>query len=114
VRQCCVPKIEIAADGNRSGDIRFDGPADRRCLFWTNTDCGIERENEGMWQKDDLDIVAYDCNDGRIGNRGTPGQGACKRDLEDFARLHVNNENGFWDSVMNKCGFQRSATGGQQ
>lgn len=61
-----------------------------------NDDCDINRYNddigEKMWQEDDCDpneTTHQDWDDDHIGNKGTPGDGACMRDLEDFARLHI-------------------------
>jgi pimeloyl-ACP methyl ester carboxylesterase len=45
-----------------------------------------------MWQEDDYgpaQTTHPDWDDCHIGNKGSPGEGACERDLEDFTRLHI-------------------------
>jgi hypothetical protein len=84
--------VKMAMDGNRDGEIDFDDPDDKSYLFWVNDDCDISHENEGMWQEDDYGPAQtshQDWDDDNIGNKGSPGEGACMRDLEDFTRLHI-------------------------
>jgi hypothetical protein len=86
-----VVGVSIAMDGNRDGVIDFDDEKDKKCLFWVNDDRDVERYNERMWQEDDSDDrdVPRNCDDSWIGNSRRRGIRGCKRDLEDFARVHV-------------------------
>lgn len=71
-----VVKIEMAMDGDRDGEIDFDNPKDKQCLFWVNNDIDVNRRGE----EDDVNKGIPDCEDAII---------SCKRDLEDFTRLHL-------------------------
>lgn len=88
-----VVDVDIAMDGDRDGGISFDGTNDTSYVFWVNDDCDLEHYNEDMWQEDDASPTDSgghrDCDDNAIGNKTTPGEGACLRDLEDFTRLHI-------------------------
>jgi len=90
-----VLSADIAMDGDRDGEISFDGTNDTSYVFWVNDDCDIEKYNsdESQWQEDDASPTDSgghrDCDDNVIGNKTTPGEGACLRDLEDFTRVHV-------------------------
>jgi hypothetical protein len=89
VVKIAVVKIEIAMDGNRDGVIDFDDPEDRKCLFWVNDDRDQMHYEEFEWHEDDVKVRGKpDCNDDTIGQR-TFGGNTCKRDLEDFTRLHI-------------------------
>ncbi|MBU0677780.1 MAG: hypothetical protein KJ626_06655 [Verrucomicrobia bacterium] len=79
--------LTIGMDGNRDGLIDLTSGADSRCIFWVNDDCDVAHENEGMWQEDDVEGPP-DCDDDTIGNSDY-AEGFCKRDLEDFTRLHI-------------------------
>jgi hypothetical protein len=81
-------RLRMAADGDGDNVLDFGNPADTNALFWVNDDCDLEKYNEGMWQEDDADpndTAHQDWADDRIGNKTAPGEGACLRDLEDFA-----------------------------
>lgn len=71
-----VVKIDMAMDGNRDGIIDFQNPEDKKYLFWVNNDIDINRRE----QEDDIKEGKTDCEDNVI---------SCKRDLEDFTRLHL-------------------------
>jgi hypothetical protein len=73
-----VLKVDIAMDGNRDDSIDFDNPADSRYLFWVNDDVDVISGGE----EDDANTGTPDCND-------SAGAITCKRDLEDFTRLHI-------------------------
>lgn len=89
-----VVKVDMAVDGNRDGVIAFDNPEDAQCLFWVNDDYDVKHWNERMWQQDDGDPAEHrDCDDNYIGNIEKSSSGACERDLEDFARLHIRVDN---------------------
>ena len=83
---------------NRDGEISFDGTNDTSYVFWVNDDYDVTHWNESMWQEDDNPSpdgvsLARNCDDDYIGE--TEGSGAliiphnCRRDLEDFTRLHI-------------------------
>jgi hypothetical protein len=69
-----------AVDGNGDGIVSFGDPADTNLVFWVNDDRDRQHTNEGMEQEDDLNTGTPDCQDAVVNSR---------RDLEDFARLHV-------------------------
>lgn len=71
-----VCKVNIAMDGNRDDDITFDSADDDRYLFWVNDDIDVIKDGE----EDDAATGTPNCNDNVI---------TCKRDLEDFTRLHI-------------------------
>jgi hypothetical protein len=73
-------KIEIAMDGDRNGTINFDSSNDSHYLFWVNNDVDVISDGE----EDDNESGTANCNDDVI---------TCKRDLEDFARLHIKVDN---------------------
>jgi len=92
----CVANVRIAMDGNRNGQISFDDPADKQCLFWVNNDHDYVHFNEGMYQEDDGNSPATpNCLDDAIGagyydvDSSTFIDMPCKRDLEDFTQLHL-------------------------
>ena len=98
-----VIKVEIAMDGNRDDSIDFDNPDDAKYLFWVNDDYDVAHWEEDMWHEDDDPSpdgasMSRNCDDDYIGE--TEGSGAlinphnCRRDLEDFTRLHIRvNDN---------------------
>lgn len=69
-------KTEMAMDGNRDDSIDFDDPDDAKYLFWVNDDVDVISGGE----EDDAENGMTNCNDDAI---------TCKRDLEDFTRLHI-------------------------
>jgi len=73
-------KIEIAMDGDRDGTINVDSANDNHYLFWVNNDVDVISDGE----EDDNESGTANCNDDVI---------TCKRDLEDFARLHIKVDN---------------------
>ena len=103
-----VVGVDIAMDGNRDGTIEFNNPADSKYLFWVNDDhdCTHNEEDMGVnaWHEDDS--LAWvdgadnpNCEDNHIGAKGHWGTGTlpdsenhCRRDLEDFTRVHIKVE----------------------
>lgn len=85
-----VIKIDVAMDGNRDDTIDFNDAKDEEYLFWVNDDNDVRHytQTELMWHEDDQQGDA-DCDDDYIGNNTQIGQNSCKRDLEDFTRLHL-------------------------
>jgi len=75
-----VLKVEIAMDGNRDDEIKFDDPNDTKYLFWVNDDIDVISGGK----EDDKKSGTPNCNDNVI---------TCKRDLEDFTRLHIRMDN---------------------
>jgi hypothetical protein len=75
-----ILKVDIAMDGDRDDSIHFDDPDDAKYLFWVNDDVDVISGSE----EDDAQSGTANCNDSAI---------TCKRDLEDFARLHVKVDN---------------------
>jgi len=76
-----VPKVvEIAMDGDRDDIIDFNNPADMEYLFWVNDDIDVISDEE----EDDAESGTANCDDDVI---------TCKRDLEDFTRLHIRIDN---------------------
>jgi hypothetical protein len=71
-----ILKVDIAMDGNRDDSIDFGSTNDNHCLFWLNDDVDVISDGE----EDDADSGAANCDDNVI---------TCKRDLEDFTRLHI-------------------------
>ncbi len=69
-------KVDLAMDGNRDDTIDFDDPDDAEYLFWVNDDVDVISDGE----EDDAASGTVNCNDNAI---------TCKRDLEDFTRLHI-------------------------
>jgi len=108
-----VIKVDFAMDGNRDGDIDFDGTNDNHCLFWVNDDHDCLHFEEGEWHEDDsLDWAdgadTPNCDDDRIGAKGYIGgnppsasENHCRRDLEDFTRLHIRVD----DTAANMSGI---------
>ena len=74
-----VEGAEVAVDGDRDGIIKFGKESDKEMIFWVNND---HDDDERDWQftkvEDDYEN-GKDCEDNKI---------SCKRDLEDFARIH--------------------------
>ena len=85
-----VIKAEIAMDGNRDDEIEFDEPQDARYLFWVNNDHDERHliQKEFIWVEDDLEGEP-DCDNDRIGFNSGAIKSSCKRDLEDFTRIHI-------------------------
>lgn len=83
-----VLKIEMGMDGNRDDTIDFDNPDDAKYLFWVNDDVDVISGGE----EDDADSGTANCNDSVI---------TCRRDLEDFTRLHVRVD----DNTANLSGI---------
>jgi hypothetical protein len=82
-------RVHIAMDGNRDDEIDFNGPEDKRYLFWVNDDHDEQNylQTEFIWVEDDT-TGAPNCNDDWIGHSTSPIKHGCKRDLEDFTRVH--------------------------
>lgn len=83
-----VLKIEMGMDGNRDDTIDFDNPDDAQYLFWVNDDVDVISGGE----EDDAKSGTANCNDNVI---------TCRRDLEDFTRLHVRVD----DNTANLSGI---------
>jgi len=71
-----VIDVDMAVDGNRDNEIKFDDPEDASEVFWVNDDSDVVNDGE----EDDGVGLANDCDDDTINVR---------RDLEDFSRLHI-------------------------
>jgi hypothetical protein len=96
-----IIKVDIAMDGNRDDIIDFDDPGDAEYLFWVNDDHDSLHYEESEWHEDDSTDWASgapgpNCDDDRIGGKGYVGgsppaasDNHCRRDLEDFTRLHL-------------------------
>lgn len=72
--------LDLAVDGNRDRTLDFQDSRDERALFWVNNDHDIRDTEDGQPVEDDA-AAGNDSADARI---------LCKRDLEDFARLHIH------------------------
>jgi len=108
-----ILKVDFAMDGNRDGDIDFNGTNDNHFLFWVNDDHDCLHFEEGEWHEDDsLDWAdgadTPNCDDDRIGAKGYIGgnppsasENHCRRDLEDFTRLHIRVD----DTTANMSGI---------
>lgn len=83
-----VLELGIAMDGNRDDTIDFDNPADAKYLFWVNDDVDVISDGE----EDDAESGTANCDDNVI---------TCKRDLEDFTRLHIKAD----DNTANLSGI---------
>ncbi len=83
-----VVKVDIAMDGNRDDSISFTDSADSKYLFWVNDDIDVISDGE----EDDAESGTANCNDNVI---------TCKRDLEDFTRLHIKVD----DTTANLSGI---------
>ncbi|MDI6809904.1 MAG: alpha/beta hydrolase, partial [Candidatus Eisenbacteria bacterium] len=83
-----VPKCDIAMDGNRDDSITFGDTNDNHYLFWVNDDVDVISGGE----EDDAQSGTANCNDSAI---------TCKRDLEDFTRLHIKVD----DTTANLSGI---------
>lgn len=83
-----VLKIDMAMDGKRDDAIDFDDPDDAKYLFWVNDDVDVISGGE----EDDAQSGTANCNDNVI---------TCRRDLEDFTRLHVRVD----DNTANLSGM---------
>ena len=117
-----IHTVDIAMDGNRDESIDFDVPEDAKYLFWVNDDYDVLHwsDYEDMWQEDDdpspdVDAsypivvdgpsVPRNCDDNYIGERAystsliVPHN--CRRDLEDFTRLHIRVD----DDTVNMPGI---------
>ena len=94
-------EVGMAMDGDRDGEIAFDGTNDASYVFWVNDDhdCLHYEEDEGH-EDDSLDWAdgadTPNCDDDQIGAKGYYGgnppsdsENHCLRDLEDFTRLHI-------------------------
>lgn len=109
-----VIKVDIAMDGNRDESIDFGDPDDAKYLFWVNDDYDVIHwsDHETMWHEDDdpspdIDAsfpivvdgpsVPRNCDDDYIGetayNSSLIVPHHCRRDLEDFTRLHIRVDN---------------------
>ena len=74
-----ILKLDLALDGNRDRKITFDDSLDEAALFWINDDHDVLGTKDGQPVEDDSEV----------GDDGLDAQISCKRDLEDFARLHL-------------------------
>jgi len=74
-----VLDIDMAVDGNRDRVIDFQSAGDESAVFWVNNDHDYQHEEDGLPVEDDA-ASGDDSRDAII---------ACRRDLEDFARLHI-------------------------
>ncbi|HNT37283.1 MAG TPA: hypothetical protein PKH07_19985, partial [bacterium] len=94
--------MNIAMDGNRDGTIDFNNPEDDKYVFWVNDDRDVRYHDESpdymCWVEDDLQGGTSDCDDDRIGTDTSPFVRGCRRDLEDFTRVHL-----FVDDVAVSC-----------
>lgn len=83
-------KVDIAMDGNRDDSITFGNTNDNHYLFWVNNDHDQREylQTELIWVEDDT-VGDPDCDNDYIGNNTEWGDNSCKRDLEDFTRLHI-------------------------
>jgi parallel beta-helix repeat protein/predicted outer membrane repeat protein len=100
-----VVLVDIAMDGgtNRNLQVNFWDRMDKDCLFWVNDDCDCLHFDWDCSLTFPLDFNFYyaeddvcegspqpDCNDDRIGNHPVLWwNGDCRRDLEDFTRVHL-------------------------
>ena len=84
----CVLNCDIAMDGNRDDSITFGNTNDNHYLFWVNDDVDVISSGE----EDDAESGTANCNDSAI---------TCKRDLEDFTRLHIKVD----DTTANLSGI---------
>ncbi|MGD9873839.1 MAG: tetratricopeptide repeat protein [Kiritimatiellia bacterium] len=96
-----VLDVDIAMDGNRDNEIRFDDPNDAKYLFWVNTDIDVRYQNTeddgSPWEEDDCQIGNHNRNDVDYADNIIN----CKRDLEDFTRLHIKVD----DNTANLSGI---------
>ncbi|MBF0199317.1 MAG: hypothetical protein HQL32_16505, partial [Planctomycetes bacterium] len=91
-----IVDVDLAVDGDRDGDIDFDNDEDKKYLFWVNNDRdslirnSLEERTLGdvEWIEDD-EQGASDADDDFIGRSAREGESSCRRDLEDFSRLHI-------------------------
>lgn len=83
-----VIRVDIGMDGDRDDSIDFDDPDDAKYLFWVNDDVDVISGGE----EDDAQSGTANCNDSAI---------TCKRDLEDFTRLHIKVD----DTTANLSGI---------
>ncbi|MHB8709524.1 MAG: hypothetical protein ACYC9I_11665, partial [Desulfuromonadales bacterium] len=72
--------LDMAVDGNRDRTIDLQGSQDEMALFWVNNDRDYLHEEDGQPVEDDAE-TGDDSVDAKI---------SCKRDLEDFSRLHIS------------------------
>lgn len=72
-------KLDMAVDGNRDRKILFDESNDESALFWVNNDRDVQGTEDGQSVEDDAES----------GDDSIDAQISCKRDLEDFSRLHI-------------------------
>ncbi|MCM2264957.1 MAG: alpha/beta hydrolase [Desulfuromonadales bacterium] len=72
-------KLDMAVDGNRDRKILFDESKDESALFWVNNDHDVQDTEDGRPVEDDVET----------GDDSVDAQISCKRDLEDFSRLHI-------------------------
>ncbi len=70
-----VEGAEVAVDGDRDGEIKFSKESDKEMTFWVNNDYDFEKKGK----EEDAEVGNGNCYDNII---------SCKRDLEDFARIH--------------------------
>ncbi len=77
-------KVELAIDGEHdpTASMNFADPAYQTCTFWVNDDIDVNSGGE----EDDANTGTPDCND-------DAGAITCRRDLEDFTRLHIRVDN---------------------
>jgi transglutaminase-like putative cysteine protease len=71
--------LDMAVDGNRDRTIDFRSSPDETALFWVNNDHDVSGTEDGQPVEDDA----------ATGDDSVDAQISCKRDLEDFSRLHV-------------------------
>ncbi|NJC86977.1 MAG: alpha/beta hydrolase [Desulfuromonas sp.] len=71
--------LDLAVDGNRDRIIDFRYGHDERAIFWVNNDHDVQGTEDGQPVEDDAE-TGDDSIDAKI---------SCKRDLEDFSRLHL-------------------------
>jgi len=72
-----VTEFDMAVDGNRDRFIKFEVLEDESYLFWVNND------------SEDCSWLSGEEEDAETGNDSLDDEISCKRDLEDFARLHL-------------------------
>lgn len=99
-----VLEVDIAMDGDRDDAIHFDDPDDAKYLFWVNNDIDVRYQNAeddgAPWEEDDCQVGHHNRNDVDCADNVIN----CKRDLEDFTRLHIKVD----DNTANLSGITYS------
>lgn len=90
-------RVDLAVDANRDGVIKFAG--NFQSTQGKPTDKTTEAKPFRFWCNDDFDSGDADSPDAASSNTGDLKVN-CKRDLEDYARLHINI-GGLQDAIVN-------------